>query len=150
MGLAVPTFRVFYTERMPSGARDWLRMYGGRRAGEEPEETRHQEVEWEEEVEAESAPEALDIFFREHAPDRSQVMWVDEAGESREIRGLDYDPEKAYIWIEDDKLMEYQGMDEATPGMATCPLCGGQGEVVTEVAEEFLAEEEAAEEEGGA
>ena len=75
-------------------------------------------------------------------------MWVDEAGESQEVEGLDYDPEKAYIWIEGDKLMEYQGMDEATPGMATCPLCGGQGEVVTEVADEFLAQEGGEEEEG--
>jgi hypothetical protein len=30
--------------------------------------------------------------------------------------------------------------------MATCPLCGGEGEVVTEVAEEFLADEEQEEE----
>jgi hypothetical protein len=26
--------------------------------------------------------------------------------------------------------------------MATCPLCGGEGEVVAEVAEEFTVEEE--------
>ncbi len=144
----MPTFRVIYTERMPSGARDWLRMYGGRRAGEEPEEVRHQEVEWEEEVEAQSAPEALDVFFREHVSGQDRVRWVDEAGQSHEIQGIeDYDPEKSYIWIEDDKLIEYQGMDEATPGMATCPLCSGQGEVVTEVADEFLARAEAGEDE---
>jgi len=70
-------------------------------------------------------------------------MWVDETGQSHELQGVeDYDPEKTYIWIEDDKLMEYQGMDEATPGMVTCPLCGGEGEVVAEVAEEFTAEDE--------
>src|SRR3990170_2146179 len=102
----VPTYRVYYAERMPQGARDWMRMYGLRRGGEEAEEARHREIEWEEEVEARSATEALDAFFREHAQDRTQVMWVDEAGESHELQGLeDYDPEKTYIWIEDDKLM---------------------------------------------
>jgi hypothetical protein len=139
----MPTFRVYYIERMPRGARDWMRMYGLHRVGAEPEGTRHEEVEWEEEVEARSAAEALDAFFREHVPDRAQVMWVDEAGESHEMRGIeDYDPNKSYIWIEDDKLMEYQGMDEAAPGMATCPLCGGEGEVISEVADEFMAAEE--------
>ncbi len=146
----MPTFRVYYIERMPHGARDWMRMYGVRRAGAEVEEARHQEVEWEEEVEARSAPEALDAFFRDHVPDRTQLMSVDEAGESHEIRGIaDYNPEQTYIWIEDDKLMEYKGMDEATPGMATCPLCGGEGEVVTEVADEFLAAEEEEDREEG-
>ena len=139
----MPTFRVYYVERMPRGARDWMRMYGMSRAGTEPEETSHEEVEWEEEVEARSAAEALDTFFREHVSDRTQVMWVDDAGESHKLRGIeDYESEKPYIWIEDDKLMAYQGMDEVTPGMATCPLCGGAGEVVAEVADEFRAAEE--------
>ena len=144
----MPTFRVYYAERMPHGARDWMRALGARRV--ESEEIRHREVEWEEEVEGRNEAEALDAFFREHVTDRAQVMWVDESGESHELQGLeDYDPEKTYIWIEGDKLMEYQGMDEATPGMATCPLCGGEGEVVAEVAEEFLAAEEEEEEEEG-
>jgi hypothetical protein len=139
----MPTYRVYYAERMPRGARDWMRTYGLRGAGVEPEGTRHEEVEWEEEVEARSPAEALETFFREHVPDRAQVMWVDEAGESHELRGIqDYEPNKSYIWIEDDKLMEYQGMDEAAPGMATCPLCGGEGEVIAEVADEFMAAEE--------
>ena len=136
-------FRVYYVERMPRGARDWMRTYGLRGTGAEPEEAGHEAVEWEEEVEARSAAEALDTFFREHVSDRTQVMWVDEAGESHKLRGIeDYESEKPYIWIEDDKLMAYQGMDEVTPGMATCPLCGGAGEVVAEVADEFLAGEE--------
>ena len=136
------TFRVYYVERMPRGARDWMRTYGLRGTGAEPEEAGHEEVEWEEEVEARSAAEALDTFFREHVSDRTQVMWVDEAGESHKLRGIeDYESEKPYIWIEDDKLMAYQGMDEVTAGMATCPLCGGAGEVVAEVADEFQAAE---------
>ncbi len=138
----MPTYRVYYAEKMPRGARDWMRTYGLRGMGAEPEGAGHEEVEWEEEVEARSAAEALDRFFREHVSDRKQVMWVDEAGESHKLRGIeDYESEKPYIWIEDDKLMAYQGMDEVTPGMATCPLCGGAGEVVAEVADEFLAGE---------
>ncbi len=139
----MPHFRVYYAERMPRGARDWMRALGARRLASDPEEIRHREVEWEEQLEARNAAEALDAFFREHVSDQTQVMWVDETGESHELQGVeDYDPEKTYIWIEDDKLMEYQGMDETTPGMATCPLCGGEGEVVAEVAEEFIAEDE--------
>lgn len=138
----MPTYRVYYAERMPRGARDWMQTYGLRRLDVGTEEMRHQEVEWEEEVEASNPAQALDAFFREHAADRTQVMWLDDEGQSHELEGLDYDPEKTYIWIEDDKLMEYQGMDEATPGMVTCPLCGGEGEVTAEVAEEFMAEDE--------
>ncbi len=138
----MPTYRVYYAERMPRGARDWMRTYGLSRHGSEPEEVRHREIEWEEEVEARDPADALDSFFREHTPDRAQVMRVDEAGQSHKLVGLEnYDPEIRYIWIEDDKLMEYQGMDEATAGMVTCPLCGGEGEVADEVAEQFLEEE---------
>ncbi len=138
----MPTYRVYYVERMPRGARDWMRTYGLRGTGAEPEEAGHEAGEWEEEVEARSAAEALDTFFREHVSDRTQVMWVDEAGESHKLHGIeDYESEKPYIWIEDDKLMAYQGMDEVTAGMATCPLCGGAGEVVAEVADEFQAAE---------
>ncbi len=101
-------------------------------------------------MEAGSAPEALDVFFREHVSGQDRVMWVDEAGQSHEIQGIgDYDPEKSYIWIDDDKLIEYQVIDYATPGMDTLPLCSGQGEVVTEVADEFLEREEAGEDEEG-
>ena len=140
------SYRVYFAERMPRGARDWMRMAGYRTLGSDPEEMRHEVVEWEEEVEAQSAPEALDAFFREHVRDRSELMWVDDSGQSHELEGLDYDPEVTYIWIEDDKLMEYLGMDESTPGMVTCPLCGGEGEVPEEIAEEFEEEEQ---EQGG-
>jgi hypothetical protein len=68
---------------------------------------------------------------------------VDETGQSQALQGLEeYDSDKSYIWIEDDKLMEFQGMGEATPGMVTCPLCGGEGEVVAEAAEEFTVTDE--------
>ena len=117
-----------------------MRTYGLHRSGTQLDELTPSETRWEEEVEARDATEALAAFFREHVADSEQVMWVDESGESRRIEGLGYDPEKTYIWIEDDKLMEYEGMDEATPGMVACPLCGGEGEVEEALAEEFLAE----------
>jgi len=142
----MPTYRVYYAERMPRGARDWMQTAGLRRLDVGIEEMRHEEVAWEEVVEAPSAPEALDAFFREHLEDRSQVMLVDETGQSREVEGLDYDPEVTYIWIEGDKLMEYQGVNETMPGMVTCPLCGGEGEVEEAIADEFLAEHEEGEE----
>jgi hypothetical protein len=143
----VPSYRVYYAERMPRGARDWLRTLGAQGAGSQLEALEHEETEWEERVDAESALEALDVFMLDHAKARERVMWVDESGQSREMQGIeDFDPERRYIWIEDDKLMEYQGMDETTPGMSTCPLCGGEGEVPDEVAAEFLEDE--AEDEG--
>ena len=61
---------------------------------------------------------------------------------------MTYDAAKTYIWIENGKLMEYQGLDEGTPGMVSCPLCEGVGEVTAEVADEYVGEygEEMAEE----
>lgn len=99
------------------------------------------ETEWEEEVEGGDGAAALEAFFREHVSDRSNVMWVDEDGEGQQIvGGAEYVPDKTYIWMENGKLMEYQGLDEATPGMVSCPLCEGAGEVTVEVADEYLAE----------
>lgn len=138
----MPTFRVYYAERLPRGAQDWMRTYGLHRAGAKLDELTPSETRWEEQVEAPNASDALAAFFREHVADRSQVMWVDDAGASRAVESLDYDPEKTYIWIEDDRLMEYEGMDEATPGMVACPLCGGEGEVDEAIAEEFLADQQ--------
>ncbi len=138
----MPTFRVYYSERMPHGAHNWIRTHGLSQHGSEPKKTRHSEIAWEEEVEARNPVDALDSFFREHTTDRTHVMRVDEAGQSHKLIGLeDYDPEIRYIWIEEDKLMEYRGLDEATASMVTCPLCGGNGEVADEVAHQFLEEE---------
>jgi hypothetical protein len=139
----VPTYRVYYAERMPRGAGDWKKTYGLHRWGSEDQRLlEHEEVEWEEDVEATDVGRALDSFFKQHVRDNTQLMWVDEAGDGHEVEGVRYEPEKTYIWIEDDKLMEYQGMDETTPGMVTCPLCGGEGEVEESIADEFLAEDE--------
>lgn len=97
----------------------------------------YRETEWEEEVEAPSLAAALDEFFKEHVRDNSELMWVGEDGRPQPVTGLDYEPEKRYIWVEDGKMMEYQGVEEAVPGMVTCPLCGGEGEVDEELAAEF-------------
>ena len=141
----VPTYRVYYAAREPKDSAfraDAARAYRG------VSSDYFAETEWEEEVEARNSEEALEAFFGEHIKDRSEVMLVDEDGEARPLEGLEeYDWERTYIWMEDGKLMEYQGLDEATPGKVTCPLCEGAGEVDEEVAEEFL--EEYGEDEGG-
>ena len=134
------TYRIYYTERevgdnRTGDALNALALSRAYRPGDYVSET-----EWEEEVEAPNTDGALDSFFKEHVRDNSELMWVDDDGESRPVEGVTYDADKTYIWIENGKLLEYQGVDEATPGMVSCPLCEGAGEVTTEVADEFLAD----------
>ncbi len=144
----MPTYRVYYAEREPS-RQDTIESRIGRSYPQRSEP--YKETEWEEEVEAPDLPGALDAFFKDHVRDDSRLMWVDEDGESHPVEGLEgagpgrteWDPAKTYIWVEDSpehgrRMMEYQGIDEATPGMVTCPLCDGRGEVDEEVADEFL------------
>jgi hypothetical protein len=139
----VRTYRIYYSERDPSTHADSSRYtspaerlpgFGGMRDAID-------ETEWEEEVEGRDKAGALVAFFANHVGSRSDVMWVDASGDSHPIEGTrDYEPEKTYIWIENGKLMEFQGLDEATPGMVACPLCDGAGEVTVEVADEYLGE----------
>lgn len=136
----MPTYRIYYAER-ESTEDDRSLFRAGRLGGlgiqrQDP----YSETEWEEEVEGSSPDGALDAFFKEHIRDNSELMWIDERGESQAVEGLSYDPHKTYIWVEDGKLMEYQGLDEATPGMVSCPLCEGVGEVTAEVADEYVGE----------
>lgn len=138
----MPTYRIYYAERDPSTPVDTARytspaerLYSLGRAGG----SRIDETEWEEEIEGRDRAAALEAFFAGHVGSRSEVMWVDANGDSHPIEGVgDYQPEKTYIWLEKNKLMEYQGLDEATPGMTACPLCEGAGEVSVEVADEYL------------
>ncbi len=128
------TYRIYYAELQPKdGSGQSVNALA--RAGHSTEH--YTRTEWEDEVEASDPIGALDIFFREHAGGARDLAWVDDDGEAHPVTGLDYDPEQTYIWIEDEKLMEYQGFDEATPGMVTCPLCNGHGEVDEELATEF-------------
>jgi hypothetical protein len=137
----VPTYRIYYAER-ESTEDDRSLFQAGRLGGLGIQrQDAYSETEWEEEVEGGDGTAALEAFFRAHATDRSQVMSVDEDGNSHAIEGIgDYDPNSTYIWIENDKLMEYQGLDEATPGLVSCPLCEGAGEVTVEVADDYLSE----------
>jgi hypothetical protein len=139
----VPTYRIYYTERDPSTPVDTSRytspierLPGYGRARDAIDET-----EWEEEAEGRDRAAALEAFFAGHVGSRSDVMWVDNNGESHPIEGVgDYNPEMTYLGMEDGKLLEYQGLDEATPGSPASPLCEGAGEVSVEVAAEYLAE----------
>ena len=121
----MPTYRVYYAEREAAEADK--SVYGVLRGrfghlGQRQNDA-YNETEWEEEVDAADVGGALDAFFKEHVRDNAELICVDEAGESHPVEGLSYDPEKTYIWIEGGKMMEYQGLDETTLGMVTCPLC---------------------------
>ena len=125
-------FRVFYIERQPKdGGQIDLRATAAR-PGNYLKET-----DWEEQVEAANATAALDSFFRDHASQVDGVMIIEEDGRGHPVEGLDYDPDRTYIWIEDGKMMEYQGMAEAKAGTVSCPLCDGSGEVDDEIAQEL-------------
>ncbi len=130
----MPSYRVYYVERVPRDAEssfeglDAYRMRGHDYVSE---------TEWEEDVEGRNPAAALDAFFRDHGG--SDVRLLEEDGTARTLSAAeDYDPDRTYIWIEGGKLMEYQGLAEGTPGMVTCPLCEGTGEVTEEAADEYL------------
>ena len=137
----MPTFRIYYAEIESKGPEP--HVYTTRAYSAPSEYTSR--TEWEDEIEAEDPVRALELFFREHAPDRHRLAVVDEEGEAHPFEGWDFDPDATYIWTEtalgggdgDHRMLEYQGIDEATPGMVTCPLCNGHGEVNQDTADEF-------------
>jgi hypothetical protein len=129
-------FRIFYAEHGPADD-DSLTTAPPEAIGFSNDGDEESESEWEEAYDANNPEGALAGFFSDHAPDRSQIAIVDESGEARPIGGDNFDPDRTYIWIEDGSLMEYQGLQEATPGTVTCPLCDGTGEVDEAVAEEY-------------
>lgn len=112
----MPRYRINYlgrTEESPAGnAADAqlllnpaTRMTFGRQ--------RLYETEFQDEVEAISPAAALDAFFWQHADRREDVMIKGSDGRPQPIEGLAYyDPGTAYIWIEDNWFMEYQGIEE--------------------------------------
>jgi hypothetical protein len=129
-------FRIFYMERegrdkAPSAGVE--QVWSGITRGSEV----FKETEWEEQVEAGNIGDALDSFFREHAGAHEDVLIVEEDGRGYPVPGLDYDPDRTYVWVEDGNLMEYQGITEATEGAVTCPLCDGTGEIDEDLAAEF-------------
>jgi hypothetical protein len=142
----MPTFRIFYVEHEEAASETALTGEDAREADlEEPDDVSL--VEWEETVDARSTIAALESFFGQHAANRNDVRLIEEDGEAHALGGSeDFDPDRTYIWMEDGKLMEYQGVQESTPGMVTCPLCDGTGEVEEETADKFLEEWEQVEE----
>lgn len=140
----MPTYRIYYFERQLTGVRprDYLEHLGWDRIEPEAEIPQGTETEWEEDIEAEDERDALRIFFRDHLKDEADLGYLDERGEpQRPWRLDDLDPERTYLWVEGDKLMQYQGI-ESLANLVACPLCGGSGRVSPDVAEEFAEEEE--------
>lgn len=137
--LTMPTFRIYYAEReLNEASRSGYRRTRDATFHRYDNEA-YRETEWEEEVEAKDKVSAVEAFFRERVRDHGEVRWIDDEGASHAIEGVsDYNPDLTYIWVENDKLMEYQGLDEATAGMVGCPMCDGSGEVDAEVADEYL------------
>jgi len=141
----MPRFRIYYVARSPHGIRlssEYTRSL------EEPRGLlRHDETQWEEDIEARNVREALRAFFEEHLPSLSDLAYVDENGRTqRPYRIDDFDPDRTYVWTEGDKLMEFQGVESLEGGLVPCPLCGGSGEVTPEIAEQFEEIEEEDEE----
>ena len=140
----MPTYRIYYFERQLTGVRprDYLEHLGWGRSEPEAELPQGTETEWEEDIEADDERDALRIFFHDHLENESDLGYLDEQGErQRPWRLDDLDPERTYVWVEGDKLMQYQGI-ESLANLVQCPLCGGSGKVSPDLAEEFAAEEE--------
>jgi len=135
-------FRVYYIERTVRGPRLSLGRGLGT-SGDEARVPQGDETEWEEDIEAENTREALRVFFQDHLGSSGDLGYIDEEGRTqRPFRIDDYDPNRTYVWTEGDKFMEFQGIEQVDADLVTCPLCGGSGQVVREVAEQFEEEDE--------
>lgn len=130
-------YRIFYAEHGPADA-DSLTVAPEPTFGPENEDAEtDSDSEWEETYDANNAEGALAGFFADHAPNREQIAMIEEDGNANPVGFDNFDPDRTYIWVEDGALMEYQGIQEATPGTVSCPLCDGTGEVDEAVAEEY-------------
>ena len=141
----MPRFRIYYVARRPHGMRidsEYTRSL------EEPRGLlSHREMNWEEDLEARNAREALRAFFEEHLERLSDLAYIDDDGRTQRSRRIDdFDPDRTYVWTEGDRLMEFQGIENLEGGLVPCPLCGGSGEVTPDVAKEFEETEEEGEE----
>jgi hypothetical protein len=141
----MPRFRIYYVARRPHGIQidsEYTRTL------EEPRGLlQHREMNWEEDIEARNPREALRAFFEEHLERLSDLAYIDEDGRTQRPSGSEaFDPDRTYVWTEDDKLMEFQGIESLEGGLVPCPLCGGSGEVTPDVAQEFEEIEEEDEE----
>jgi len=141
----MPRFRIYYVARRPHGMRldsEYTRSL------EEPRGLlRHGEMNWEEDVEAKNVRDALQVFFEDHLERLSDLAYIDEQGRTqRPYRTESFDPDRTYVWTEDDRLMEFQGIENLEGGLVPCPLCGGSGEVTPGIAKQFEEIEEEGEE----
>jgi hypothetical protein len=135
------SYRIYYSERevkegqAGSLVTDALGSAGG---GLPPMEVMGDQ--WEETVDASSLEEAMETFFREHGVEREAVHILEEEGNSRPVEaGETWDPDRSYVWMEEGKFMEFEGLDERAAGMVDCPLCDGEGEVAEAIAEDYMA-----------
>ncbi len=132
----MPRYRVNYVGRSPnslgSGApNDLPNFMTNRQSG-------LTETEFEDELQATTPALALAAFFAEHAERREDVMMLGSDGRSHPIGGVaDYEPGTVYLWIEDGMMMEYQGIEEMTPGKAICPMCNGAAEIDETLADRY-------------
>ena len=135
-GSSMPDYRIYYAERGISPD-DRHRVFGKYPKDGYYDVEVLEEQNWEESVEARDPYEALDSFFREHLDSRAMLMWIDDRKRSHAAGDREADLEKSYVWIENDMLMELQKVEEGTPGMVSCPLCEGAGEIDEATADEF-------------
>jgi hypothetical protein len=134
-------FRVYYAERTVRDPSLWRSL--GTSGDEEVRVPQGDETEWEEDIEAENAGDALRLFFQDHLGSSGDLGYIDEEGRTqRPVRIDDFDLNRTYVWTEGDKFMEYQGIEQIDADLVTCPLCGGSGQVLREVAEQFEEEDE--------
>lgn len=146
----MPRYRIFYAEHGPADASSLTTA--PEESAFDPSENgdgAEDESEWEESYEANNAEGALAGFFTDHAPDQSNIALLEEDGNAHPLSGDGFDPDRTYIWVEDGSLMEYQGIQEATPGTVSCPLCDGSGEVDEAIAEEYAERFQTADEDEG-
>ncbi|MFQ5471876.1 MAG: hypothetical protein ACE5FA_03175 [Dehalococcoidia bacterium] len=134
----MPNYRLYYAERSIS-PEDRDRIFGKYPKDGHYDVEVLEENHWEENIEARDPYEALDSFFRDHLDSRSMLMWIDNRQRTHAAGEREVDLERTYIWIEEDMLMELQAVEEGTPGMVSCPLCEGVGEIDEATADEFAA-----------
>ncbi len=141
----MPKYRVSYVEReVEARARyryfsDPSQSPGARWNGERVHETG-----WEEEVDAPNSATALETFFREHAGEREKVLRLDrDLDRGVPVDTREFEPDETYLWIEGDKLMEYEGIEAMTFGRTTCPLCLGKGGIDHALADYYFEHSEA-------
>ena len=133
----MPRYRISYVlfENEPPGAEgdsnpSWMPRFNAR-------QFMHR-TEMEDVVEARDPSQALEVFFENHVEGREHVQIVGEDGRRRPIPGIDdFDPMLPYVWVEDSAWGRYTRLTEMTPGLTTCPLCTGSGEIDAGLAEYY-------------